>query len=359
MITLEKRLSAFAETGKSLCRVAHSLSTNQIPEDFTEAESRMHTQAIDASYMNPWFTMPHVAQAIASLGEMLEQAKLSKWVEGYPQLKNTPREIRQIAVVMAGNIPLVGFHDFLCVLLSGHSVLGKLSSQDKILPVALAQLLIEKEPDFSSRIAFSEGPIKGFDAIIATGSNNSARYFEYYFGKYPNIIRKNRSSVAILDGTEDISILEKLGADVFTHFGLGCRNVSKILLPKGFDPARLFNAWQKWQQITDNYKYYNNYDYFKAVYLINRTPFFDSEFVLLKESADLSSPVAVLHYQTYESLDELMQYLESESENIQCVVSQMDIPIAFRVPPGKSQAPELWDYADRIDTMEFLLQLGN
>lgn len=359
MINLDKRLRAFAETGKSLCRIAHSLNTNQIPEDFSEEENRMHMQALVASNMNSWFTRPHVAQAIASIGEMLHQENLSKWVKGYPLLKNMPPAPKQIAVVMAGNIPLVGFHDFLCVLLSGHSVLGKLSSQDKVLPVALSHLLIEKEPDFSSRIAFSEDPIKGFDAIIATGSNNSARYFEYYFGKYPNIIRKNRSSVAILDGTEDVTILEKLGADIFTHFGLGCRNVSKIMLPKGFDPAVLFNAWQKWQQITDNHKYYNNYDYFKAVYLINRTPFYDSGYVLLKESAELSSPVAVLHYQTYESSAELMLYLESELENIQCVVSQMDLPIAFRVPPGKSQAPELWDYADRIDTMEFLLQLGH
>ena len=256
---------------------------------------------------------------------------------------------------MAGNIPLVGFHDFISVLISGNKVLGKLSSNDKILLPFLTQKLIEIEPEFKEYIQFSDKKLENFDAVIATGSNNTSLYFEHYFGKYPNIIRKNRNSVAVLSGEESPTQLEALSKDIFTYFGLGCRNVSKLYLPKEYDFKPFFNAMYSQKDIIHNDKYMNNYDYNKAVYLMGGVNLLDNEFMLLKEDTGFSSPISVVFYEYYNSLQEVEKYLAKNTEKIQCVVSTSNIENA--IPFGKTQSPELWDYADSIDTLEFLLNL--
>ena len=209
---------------------------------------------------------------------------------------------------MAGNIPAVGFHDVLCVLLNGDSALIKLSSKDTVLLKFLLEKLIEINPGFSSKIQYAER-LKSFDAVIATGSDNTSRYFEYYFGKYPHIIRKNRTSVAILDGTENEKDLTQLGTDVFSYFGLGCRNVSKLFVPSGYNFGPLFRSWELFKEIEHHHKYHNNYHYQKSIFLVSVIPHLDNGFVLLQESERLVSPIAVVYYEYYTKPDELRDRL--------------------------------------------------
>jgi len=356
-MNLEQRLKAFIETGKSFRTVGELLLNQMEPIGLSKAEENLYNEAVQAPNFNPWFTTENIARALIALSAMLHEDKLTKWSNTYPQLQNFLDYKKKVAVVMAGNIPLVGFHDFVCILISGNAFYGKLSSQDKKLPIAAANILMEKEPHFADLIEFSDGILKGFDAIIATGSNNSARYFDYYFGKYPNIIRKNRTSVAVLWGTEEQTTLHSLGADIFSHFGLGCRNVSNIFVPENYNASNLQKMWDSWQGIAHNHKYYNNYEYFKAVFMINKVEHFDSGFFLLRKSAELSSPVSVLNFQTYHSSEELVNLLKHQQQNIQCVVSERELQGINTILPGQSQSPELWDYADGIDTMQFLLSL--
>jgi hypothetical protein len=249
----------------------------------------------------------------------------------------------------------VGFHDFLSVLISGHKVLAKLSSNDKqLLPYLTGQLLVI-EPGFQEFISFTEEKLENFDAVIATGSNNTARYFDYYFGKYPNIIRKNRNSVAVLNGTESAEQLEALANDIFRFFGLGCRNVSKLFIPKDYNFDNFFKAMFTWKHVINDHKYINNYDYNKAVYLMSLLPVLDNEFLLLKEDSGYSSPISVVFYEYYEDTEILRQKLDENSESIQCVVA--DGGIVAAIPFGKTQSPQLWDYADGVDTLDFLLKL--
>jgi hypothetical protein len=258
---------------------------------------------------------------------------------------------------MAGNIPMVGLHDFITVLISGNKALVKLSSNDNGLLPYLSEYLIHVAPDFKNFIEFTDERLINFDAVIATGSNNTARYFDYYFGKYPNIIRKNRNSVAVLTGKENEDQLKDLAIDVFRYFGLGCRNVSKLYVPRDYNFDAFFNAVYSWKHVISHNKYMNNYDYNKAVYLMSVDKnLLDNEFLLLKESSDFSSPIAVLFYEYYDSLKDLKQNLSSQDENIQTVVSSSGIE--REIPFGSSQSPELWDYADNIDTLEFLINLS-
>jgi hypothetical protein len=256
---------------------------------------------------------------------------------------------------MAGNIPLVGFHDFLSVLISGNKALVKLSSNDTILLPYLTKVLFSIEPEFEDLIEFTDEKFIDFDGVIATGSNNTARYFEYYFGKYPNIIRKNRNSVAVLTGNESTEQLELLANDIFRYFGLGCRNVSKIYIPEDYNFDPFFKAMYSWRHVINQNKYMNNYDYNKAVYLMSNIPLLDNEFMLLKEDKSLSSPISILYYEYYSSMEELTSLIEVSREQIQCVVSECGMP--GEVPFGTTQSPSLWDYADGVDTMEFLLNL--
>ena len=338
---LKQRINAFVALGNYLKQIAVKKNDAEIEEIFQRVEAE-----------NGWFTQENLKFALNSWGEALSEKNIKQWVSAY-QIKETKPQ--KIAIIMAGNIPLVGFHDFLSVLISGNKVLAKLSSNDKTLLPFLMKYLISVEPEFENYIEFTEGRLQNFDAVIATGSNNTARYFEYYFGKYPNIIRKNRNSVAVLTGNETEAELQNLADDIFRYFGLGCRNVSKIYIPENYDFEPLFKAMFSWKEIIHNHKYINNYDYNKAVYLMDSFPLLDNEFMLLKEDTGFSSPISVVFYEKYTSVEKLEKELKAQSENIQCIVSNSNP--SNNIPFGKAQNPELWDYADGIDTVDFLLKL--
>ncbi|MCD0488515.1 acyl-CoA reductase [Pedobacter sp. MC2016-14] len=306
-----------------------------------------------ASNSNAWFTLEEVKRAVNSLHEMLNTADLEKWFESIT-ISPSPKKV---GLILAGNIPLVGFHDVISVLATGNIAVIKMSSSDqKLLPALLAQL-IAFEPLLADHVVYTER-LKDFDAIIATGSNNTSRYFEYYFGKVPNIIRKNRNSVAVLTGNETAAEIELLGHDLFDYFGLGCRNVSKIYLPEQYDIKNFFEPLEGYKGIADHFKYNNNYDYNKSIYLVNLDQHYDNGFLLLKPDAGLSSPLAVLYLERYKDLSEVEAALTANEENIQCVVSRLDLNIPFKTLAfGDSQHPKLWDYADNISTVDFLAQL--
>jgi len=253
---------------------------------------------------------------------------------------------------MAGNIPLVGFHDFLTVLVAGHTVLVKQSSNDKHLLPFLAKYLEHIDPYFKDKITFTEDKLADFDAVIATGSNNTARYFEYYFKNKPNIIRKSRNSVAVLTGRESDLELKKLSNDVFNYFGLGCRSVSKLYVPKGYHFDAFFNGMYNQREIINNAKYANNYDYNKAVYLMSEFDLLENGFLMIKEDESYSSPIATVFYEYYEDARLLKNKLEADSDKIQCIVSNGFI--ANEIAFGETQQPQLWDYADGINTLDFL-----
>jgi hypothetical protein len=296
---------------------------------------------------NGWFTEEMIRKAIGNLGESLNKENLEQWCDQYTFSKKP----KTIAVIMAGNIPLVGFHDFLCVLLSGNRIMAKMSSEDdKLLPV-LAEFLICFYPEVKDFISFSDRNMKGFDAVIATGSNSSFLHFEQYFSKYPHIFRKNRTSIAILDGTESESQLKALGDDIFDFFGRGCRSVSHLLLPRSFEINKVFEHIVHQGAVINNKKYGNNYDYNKAVHLMNQEKLLDNNFVLLKETTLLSSPLGMLYYHFYDDVDEVNSYCEEHKDSIQCRVGAGGLPF------GTAQSPKLNDYADNVDTMQWLNSL--
>lgn len=308
------------------------------------------------SFHNPWFTLDNQERAIASVAQhFLAEAPLRAWLAAYPLPE--PAQPRQVGLVMAGNIPMVGFHDFLCVFLSGHHALIKLSDKDPYLFPYLLQQLTAINPEAKTRFQLQER-LSGMDAVIATGSNNTARYFEAYFGKYPHIIRKNRNGVAVLTGRESDDQLKALGKDVFRYFGLGCRNVSKLYVPEGyvFDP--LLEALYEYREIVLHSKYKNNFDYHYASYLLNRLPFLANGCVLLSENAAIPSPVACLHYAYYRNIPELEQELAASAAEIQVVVTAQPPTLSFpSVPFGQAQEPGLADYADGVDTLAFLMNI--
>lgn len=333
---LEERLLAFSRLGTRI----NSIDNETVCE-----------QADKARNENPWFTTESVNIALTGVSTLLKNEALLAWTSRY-KFSNTIRS-RTIALVLAGNIPLVGFHDILCVLVSGNHAQIKLSSKDRTLTIFVLEELMKIEPRFRDHISFVD-KVKDFDAVIATGSDNSSRYFEYYFGKYPSIIRKNRTSVAVLTGEETSDELERLGVDVFTYFGLGCRNVSKIFVPENYSIPYLLDHWKNFERVIHHHKYANNYDYQKAIMMVNKTAFFDSGVVLVKESKDFVSPIAVLFYEVYPSRRELEERLSQSSTKIQCVVGRT--PLAT-VPFGQAQFPGPGDYADQVDTLKFLIEL--
>lgn len=301
---------------------------------------------------NGWFTPEQVQFSVQSWAKALTQDNLKHWLSNYDFSKTEPKKI---GLILAGNIPLVGFHDFLSVLISGHDVLIKTSSNDQHLLKFLANYLISIQPKLNSKITFVEGKLEGFDAVIATGSNNTARYFEYYFKDKPSIIRKNRNSVALLNGTESHEDLVGLGEDIFRYFGLGCRNVSKLFVPKGYNFEAFFKAIYEYRDVIHYEKYANNYDYNKAVFLMSNFQLLDNEFLTIKEDVSYSSPISSVFYEFYESLEEISTRLNTDAEQIQCIVSNNLIPnsVAF----GQTQQPKLWDYADNVDTLSFLSKI--
>ena len=341
-MNLQQRVSAFIKLGKLLGEIANN------PQ-----ESDWHSTYAKAQAENKWFTFENISISLRGLSTMLEEEKINKWLSGYTNIPEKGE--KTVALIMAGNLPLVGFHDLLCVLISGNKAVVKTSSDDKTLPQKLVGTLIEIEPSFEGLIDVVDGKMEGFTHVIATGSDNSARYFEYYFGKYPNIIRKNRNSIAIINGDESLDELRALGKDIFRYFGLGCRNVSKVYLSDKTSPEMLLATLEDWKPIGNHSKYFNNYEYHKAIFLVEKMAHLDNGFLLLREDPNLGCPVGVLHFQTYATLDQMKAEVKIYEEQIQCIVASNKLGIENSVPFGKAQSPELWDYADGVDTMAFLL----
>lgn len=302
---------------------------------------------------NNWFTPKQSALALNGISRYLSHDKLKAWIQPYSFDTNSAD--KNIGIIMAGNIPGVGFHDLLCTLMAGHKARIKLGSSDSILIPWLVEQLTSISPELASTISFEER-LTGMDAYIATGSDNSARYFDYYFGKYPHIIRKNRTSIAVLNGEESEFDLELLASDIFTYYGLGCRNVSKVFFSDISQVQDFMKAMEKVSGVLDHHKYFNNYEYNKSKYLINRVPHFDNGHLLLVESKDLVSPISVLYYEVYDSADSLKDSLTSLEDKVQCIVSK-DGWFKGSIPLGTAQSPEVHDYADNIDTLAFLLAL--
>lgn len=300
--------------------------------------------------LNPWYTSRYVAQQFKAFGAQLTEANLNAWLADFPDQETD----KVVGLVLAGNLPLVGFHDILCVLITGFKAQIKTSSDDAGLTKFVLDKLVEIEPAFAARFAIVD-ILKDFDLVIATGSNNSARYFEHYFGKKPHIIRKNRNSIAVLSGEETDEQLKALGHDIFDFFGLGCRSVSKVFIPENYDVAKFFEAVESFNWIKDHFKYNNNYDFNKSIYLINKNQHFDNGFLLLKEDESMASPLAVVHYERYSSLDQVETYINKHELDIQCITSAIDLNVGSPVfPLGSSQCPALDDYADGVNTLEFL-----
>ena len=336
ILTSKQRIMAFLQLGHIL----------QNPDE------QLSSLIDSAKQYNTWFTPQSTAMAINAISEMLNETDLDKWIDANT---DEPVKMNAIGLILAGNIPLVGFHDILCVLASGNKALIKLSSQDKQLIPYILSKLSEIEPRFTEQFEFIER-LKDFDAVIATGSNNTSRYFEYYFSKVPHIIRKNRNSIAVLNGKESREELKSLGHDIFDYFGLGCRNVSKIYVPKGYNFNDFFESIEEFKSVADHHKYNNNYDYNKSIFLVNMDKHLDNGFLLLKEDKRMASPLAVVYYQEYESIQEAERELLDNKEGIQCIISRSDLNMNV-LPFGQSQRPGLWDYADGVDTMGFLRRL--
>jgi len=325
-------------------------SFSTLGEQLGNPDEHLNDVINDELHYNAWFTPENVRKAVTAIGQVLNNADIETWLSKYSFNSSN----KKVGLILAGNIPMVGFHDVLCVLASGNHALIKASSQDNHLIKYVLEKLVEIDNRFAGQFSFIER-LENFDAVIATGSNNTSRYFDYYFGKVPNIIRKNRNSIAVLTGNETAEQLYNLGHDIFDYYGLGCRNVSKLLVPEGYNFNFFFESIQDYEAIIHHHKYNNNYDYNKSIYLVNRDEHLDNGFLLVKKDERLTSPLAVLFYSNYSNLLAAEQIINAESEKIQCVVSAEDLKVDDQlVKFGESQQPKLWDYADGIDTMEFL-----
>jgi hypothetical protein len=349
MISKEKIINDLALLGRAFGMVSDGSVQQSGP-----GHEILATALNGAFLNNPWFLPDFTRFAFTAWAQALKEDKIKKWLSAYDCTGK--KEMQTVGLIMAGNIPMVGLHDLLCVLTSGNRALIKLSSSDDMLIPAVLKVLCEIDPDYKEKFAYADGPLKGFDAIIATGSNNSSRYFDYYFGKYPHIIRKNRNGTVVLTGEETPGILENLADDIFMYFGLGCRNVSKIYIPEGYDVEQLFPHFSKYSFFADHHKYRNNYDYQKSILLINGIPHHDNGFLLIRQDRSLISPISVIHYESYKSIGEVKQSLELAEDQVQCVISCSQ-ELENAILPGRSQHPDLWDYADGVDTMDFLVKL--
>lgn len=345
-MSYNSNISAFVNLGKFLTRFVNT----EIPQNNDNLYDKQLSELVEnLQYQNGWFTPEQVKHSLQQWALALTEENLFKWLSDY----NLPvKQPKNIGLILAGNIPLVGFHDFMCVLLSGHNLLAKLSSNDDKLLKFMADFLINENDKLKNRITFVEGKLENFDAVIATGSNNTARYFEYYFRNKPSIIRKNRNSVAILTGNENQEELIGLGEDIFRYFGLGCRNVSKLYVPEGYDFEDFFKAMYHYSDIINYEKYANNYDYNKAVFLMSQFKILDNGFMTIKEDTSYSSPISSVFYEFYKTKEQLENRLNNDKDILQCVVSKnfTENSILF----GETQKPNLWDYADGIDTLHFL-----
>ena len=346
-MTLKEKRNILLQLGTIFQHLSQSDPWPGYTVGINEAEYNELNEIINTVHIyNGWFKPTEVKKAISGIAEWLNEEELERWTSQYALNENSDK---CVAIIMAGNIPLVGFHDLISVFISGHKV--KMSSDDNRLLPAILNVMQLFDERIKDQISIAENKISGFDAVIATGSNNSARYFESYFGKHPNIIRKNRSSIAVLNGLETKEELKELGKDIFDFFGLGCRNISQMWIPENFEINRFFEAIYDFNEVINHNKYANNYDYNKAVKLLNEEELLDNGFLLLKEDRSLISPLAVLHYQRYKDLNEVTDFIQQHKDQIQAVVGKDYIPF------GYSQKPSLTDYADGIDTLEFLSKL--
>ncbi len=307
---------------------------------------------------NPWFTPDNVRFSLQAWAKALQPDKIDEWVKKYDLSKDISP--KRVGLIMAGNIPLVGFHDWLVTWFAGHRPVVKMSSSDNRLLPLLVKFIEFVEPAFKGLTEFRDGLMRDIDAVIATGSDNSARYFEYYFSRIPHIIRKNRNGVAVLTGDETADELKALASDMLLYFGLGCRNVTKIFIPEDFDLNRIFEATLDFAHYFGYVKYRNNYLYYRAIYSMSTNPveresLLENGLIILKHDTAYVSPVSVVFYEKYKDLKDVIRILKHDRKKIQVVVSKAEIPGA--VSPGKTQLPDLWDYADGVDTMEFLLDL--
>ncbi|MCA6369122.1 MAG: acyl-CoA reductase [Cytophagales bacterium] len=337
-MTLEDRIESFVRL--------KSIIENQSEADranlFTKATSQ-----------NPWFTHENIELALQGVAKFLDKKNLTEWAS--PYVLQSEKSNKRVGVAMAGNIPLVGFHDLLCVLIFGHVLVAKLSSQDTVLMEFICNQLKQIDLRFRELI-FIEEKLTNIDAVIATGSDNTGRYFEYYFRNIPHIIRKNRTSCAVIRGEENEAQLKELGKDVFSYFGQGCRNVSKLFLPAGYDVKKIMKAWEEYGALVNHNKYANNYHYQHSILLINLIHFFDNGSVILTESKSLVSPIAIVYYEFYSDLTQLEKRLNENKEKIQCVASA-DRWYPKSVAFGETQTPGLSDYADEVNTLKFLASM--
>lgn len=344
------QIKSWIQLGKLMSYFASSEPWPGFESGVSEDEFKQFNQIINTHHhYNGWFTENNIRKALFAWSELLTADKMLQWLGNYQFPDLGPS--RKVGIICAGNLPIVGFHDVVTVLLAGHKAYIKCSSDDNMLMPALLQLLVKFDPGLASRILFADGRMNDMEAVLATGSNNTSRYFEQYFGHLPHIIRKSRTSVAILDGDERQEDLELLGNDIFDYFGLGCRNVSKIYLPQGYPIDRFFRAIFKFQDVIHHNKYANNYDYNKAVWLLNNERLLDNGFLLVKEDTGLHAPTGSVFIEYYDDQAELAAGLAARAQEIQCVVSKGNV--AF----GRSQQPAWMDYADGVDTMRFLLGL--
>lgn len=349
-MNLEHRVNALEKLGRILYSVGSNESWGGFDMGVTEEEYLgLSEMTKTVRIFNGWFTEKEVKNSFVAWGSQLTKENLSKWLGKYT-LDDTVVD-KHVGIIMAGNIPLVGLHDFVCAYVSGVKSKVKLSSDDDKLFPALLNIMNHFDDTIKDRTEIIQAQLKDIDGIIATGSNNTSRYFEQYFGKYPNIIRKNRTSIAIITGEESEEELKGLAEDVFAYYGLGCRNVTKLFLPENYDLNKLFNAFFDFQYVAENNKYANNYDYHKAVFMMEQYDLIENGFLIMKEDQSLHSPIGTLYYEFYLDNKAIESHVKEFQEEIQCVVSSKEIPF------GKAQRPELWDYADNVDTIEFLLSL--
>lgn len=345
-MNIETRIDTFVTLGERM-----------FSESIQNSGSEFEKIIQEASIHNPWFTAENVYFAIDSIANLwLKRDALNTLISKYPKAHFTPKESKKVVVIMAGNIPFAGLHDLICVLLTGHRFLGKISSKDGYLMAAVINMLCEINPEFSDLIELSEMTLHGFDAVIATGSDNSSRYFDYYFRNYPTIIRKHRNSIAVITGKETEDELTHLSDDIFLYFGLGCRNVSKLMVPKGYSFVSMLQAFKTWKNLDTHNKYMNNYEFQKTINQMNLIDHIDTDFMLLKQNESIGSTVGVVHYQEYEKIEDVLIYIDNHRNELQCIVGDSEL-IPNAIPFGTSQCPKLDEFADGIDTIEFLGKL--
>jgi len=346
--TIDQRIEAFHKLGELFYDISSKKENSKYKKWITVFNKKIN----EAYQYNKWFTTENCLLSFKNWSKELTTLKLSKWLNNY-ELKNCSK--KTIVIIMAGNIPLVGFHDFICAKILNYKCLIKMSSDDKILLPIVIDFLDFILPGFKKNIEFTNKPLKKFDGVIATGSNSSFKYFEYYFKKYPKILRKTRHSIAVLDGNESKENLIDLGNDIFNYFGMGCRSVSKIFVPKNYNFDLLFESLFEFKEVIKNNRYANNYDYNKAIYLMGEKKITENGFLILKKDKNLGSPIACLFYDTYNSIKEIEKYIDNNSEYLQCIVG--NFKLSNSIPLGSSQKPKIYDYADKIDTLNFLLKM--